>query len=128
MIPGGGYEFVSVQNEGIDPASMLTAQGITCFVLAYRLPGEGWADRADVALQDGQRAMRLIRARASRWGIDPARLGIVGFSAGGHLGGMLAVGHSDPVYGARDAADAQSARPRLCRPDLSGAVVRLGRL
>ena len=111
IIPGGGYRFVSVHNEGIDVAAALTAQGITCFVLVYRLPGEGWINRADVPLQDAQRAMRLIRAGAKNWGIDPERLGVMAFSAGGHLGAMLAVGHSDPVYTAIDAADVQSARP-----------------
>ena len=111
VIPGGGYEFVSVQNEGIDVAATLTPHGITCFVLAYRLPGEGWEDRAEVPLQDAQRAMRLIRARAATWEIDPAKLGCLGFSAGGHLSGMLAVGHVDPVYGAIDAANSQPARP-----------------
>jgi acetyl esterase/lipase len=111
VIPGGGYEFVSVHNEGIDVAAELTAQGITCFVLAYRLPGEGWDKRVDVPLQDAQRAMRLIRARAASWGIDPAKLGVLGFSAGGHLAAMLAVGHADPVYAAVDAADALPAHP-----------------
>jgi acetyl esterase/lipase len=110
-IPGGGYGFVSVENEGVDVAKALTPHGITVFVLAYRLPGEGWANRADVPLQDAQRAMRLIRANAGKYGVDPARLGLVGFSAGGHLGGTLAVGHDDKVYAAIDAADALSARP-----------------
>jgi acetyl esterase/lipase len=111
IIPGGGYNFVSVHNEGIDVASTLTPHGITCFVLAYRLPGEGWANRADVALQDAQRAMRLIRARAATWRIDRAKLGLIGFSAGGHLGLSLAVGHSDPVYAPVDDADRLPARP-----------------
>jgi acetyl esterase/lipase len=110
-IPGGGYNFVSIENEGIDVARALTPHGITVFALAYRLPGEGWANRADVPLQDAQRAMRLIRARAASWGIDPARLGLVGFSAGGHLGATLAVGHADKVYAPIDADDARSARP-----------------
>jgi acetyl esterase/lipase len=110
-IPGGGYGFVSIENEGIDVAKALNPHGITVFALAYRLPGEGWANRWDVPLQDAQRAMRLIRARATAFGIDPARLGICGFSAGGHLGASLAVGHADPVYAPVDAADRQSARP-----------------
>ena len=110
-IPGGGYNFVSVENEGVDVAKALTPHGITVFVLAYRLPGEGWANRADVPLQDAQRAMRLIRANAAKYGIDPAKLGICGFSAGGHLGASLAVGHADPVYAPIDAVDRQSARP-----------------
>jgi acetyl esterase/lipase len=111
VIAGGGYNFVSVHNEGIDVANALTPHGITCFVLVYRLPGEGWSNRADVPLQDAQRAMRLIRARAATWGVDSAKLGLVGFSAGGHLGATLAVGHSDQVYAAVDAADTQPARP-----------------
>lgn len=110
-IPGGGYGFVSVENEGVDVAKALTPHGITVFALAYRLPGEGWANRADVPLQDAQRAMRLIRANAGKYGIDPARLGLLGFSAGGHLGAMLSVGHGDAVYAPVDAADRQSARP-----------------
>ena len=110
-IPGGGYGFLSVSNEGIDVAAMLNPLGITVFVLAYRLPGEGWANRADVPLQDAQRAMRLIRANAGKYRIDPAKLGLLGFSAGGHLGAMMAVGHADQVYAPMDAADRQSARP-----------------
>jgi acetyl esterase/lipase len=110
-IPGGGYGFVSVQNEGIEVAKTFTPEGITVFVLAYRLPGEGWHHRENVPLQDAQRAMRLIRARAATWGIAPATLGIVGFSAGGHLAGSLATSYGDTVYEPVDAADRQSARP-----------------
>lgn len=110
-IPGGGYGFVSIENEGIDVAKALNPAGITVFALAYRLPGEGWDDAQDVPLQDAQRAMRLIRANAARYGIDPARLGICGFSAGGHLAGSLTIAHDDAVYPPIDAADRQSARP-----------------
>lgn len=110
-IPGGGYGFLSVQNEGIDIARYYTERGYTVFVLIYRLPGEGWERRWDVPLQDAQRAMRMIRARAASWGIDPKTLGIVGFSAGGHLGASLATLHGAKVYDPVDAADEQSARP-----------------
>ncbi|MEG3179837.1 alpha/beta hydrolase [Sphingomonas sp. LT1P40] len=110
-IPGGGYGFVSLENEGINVARSLTPHGITVFVLAYRLPGEGWANRADVPLQDAQRAMRLIRANARRFGIVPEKLGICGFSAGGHLGAILTVGHDDMVYDPIGTADRLSARP-----------------
>lgn len=110
-IPGGGYGFVSVQNEGMDTARFYTARGFTVFVLTYRLPGEGWAQRWNVPLQDAQRAMRLIRARAAIWGIDAEKLGIIGFSAGGHLAASLAVGHDDPVYTPLERADFLSARP-----------------
>ena len=110
-IPGGGYGFLSVQNEGIEVAKTFVPEGITVFVLAYRLPGEGWAKRYDVPLQDAQRAMRLIRANAPRYGIDPAKLGIIGFSAGGHLAASLATSSGDQVYDPVDDADTQSARP-----------------
>jgi acetyl esterase/lipase len=110
-IPGGGYGYVSLINEGVNLARALNPAGITVFVLAYRLPGEGWTNRSDVPLQDAQRAMRLIRARAAALRIDPERLGICGFSAGGHLAGVLSVGHADPVYSPVDTADRLSARP-----------------
>ena len=110
-IPGGGYTFVSVSNEGVDVAGVLNPRGITVFVLAYRIPGDGWFNRADVPLQDAQRAMRLIRHHAAKWHIDAERLAAIGFSAGGHLAAMLGVGHDDPVYSPLDAADMRSARP-----------------
>jgi len=110
-LPGGGYSFLSVQNEGIDVAQHFNPTGTTVFVLSYRLPGEGWANRSTVPLQDAQRAMRLIRARAADFRIDPARLGVVGFSAGGHLAADLAVSHAEKLYEPVDAGDRQSARP-----------------
>ena len=110
-LPGGGYGFLSVQNEGLDVAQRMNALGITVFVLTYRLPGEGWADRHLAPLSDAQRAMRMIRARAAGFRIDPARLGVVGFSAGGHLAADLAVAHGERVYAVVDAADALPARP-----------------
>jgi acetyl esterase/lipase len=109
--PGGGYEFLSVQNEGLDVAERFNAERTTVFVLTYRLPGEGWSNRHLVPLQDAQRAMRLIRSRAGDLRIDPARLGVIGFSAGGHLAADLAVAHSERVYAPVDAADQLSARP-----------------
>lgn len=109
--PGGGYEFLSVQNEGMDAAERFTAERTTVFVLTYRLPAEGWSNRSQVPLQDAQRAMRLIRARAGDFRIDQARLGIIGFSAGGHLAADLAVSFDQPTYKPIDAADSLSARP-----------------
>ncbi len=129
-IPGGGYRFISVENEGINVAKTFNPLGITVYVLGYRLPGEGWADPEDVPLQDAQRAMRLIRARAAQDGIDPAKLGIVGFSAGGLLAASLAVAHADPVYAKIDAADDGSAAPAfagLVYPVISGDVMRVGK-
>ncbi|MDE2251692.1 MAG: alpha/beta hydrolase, partial [Gammaproteobacteria bacterium] len=111
VIPGGGYDFVSVQNEGIDVARRFTPAGMAIFVLSYRLPGEGWAQRERVPLQDAQRAMRRLRAEAPRLGIDAARIGVLGFSAGGHLAADLATAFDERCYPAVDAADRLSARP-----------------
>ncbi|KQS01418.1 esterase [Sphingomonas sp. Leaf357] len=113
IAPGGGYSFVSLENEGVSVARVLAQHGITSFVLNYRLPGDGWRDRADTPLADAQRAMRLIRAQAARFRIDPARLGVIGFSAGGHLAASLVTQYAAKVYAAVDAADAESARPRF---------------
>ena len=111
VIPGGGYEFIAVQNEGIDAARRFNPDRTTIFVLTYRLPAEGWANRSTVPLQDAQRAMRLIRSRATKLGIDPKRLGVLGFSAGGQLAADMAVSFDQKVYQPIDVADGQSARP-----------------
>jgi acetyl esterase/lipase len=111
VLPGGGYEFLSVQNEGLDVAERFNAERSTVFVLAYRLPGEGWVERHLVPLQDSQRAMRLIRSRAADFRIDPARLGVIGFSAGGHLAADLATAFAQRTYAPVDEADRLSARP-----------------
>lgn len=113
LIPGGGYGFLAYDNEGEEQARWLTARGVTCFILSYRLPAEGWRDRALVPLQDAQRGLRLIRANAARYGIDAARVAIIGFSAGGHLAGSLATRHAERTYAPVDAADRASARPDL---------------
>ena len=111
-LPGGGYEFLSVQNEGLDAAERFNADRTTVFVLTYRLPGRRLGEPVDWSpLQDAQRAMRLIRARAAEFRIDPARLGVLGFSAGGHLAADLAVSHDERAYAPVDEADRLSARP-----------------
>jgi len=111
VMPGGAYWFVSVVNEGAELAPLLTSRGYMVFVLTYRLPGEGWNVRADVPLQDAQRAMRLIRSRAGEYQLDSAKVAALGFSAGGHLAATLATRHSEPSYVATDAIDALDARP-----------------
>jgi acetyl esterase/lipase len=110
-MPGGAYWFVSIANEGADLAPRLTARGYTVFVLTYRLPGEGWDARANVPLQDAQRAVRLIRSRATEFRIDPAKVAVLGFSAGGHLAATLATRYAEPTYAAVDAADREDPRP-----------------
>jgi len=111
VIPGGGYEFVSIANEGVDVAARTNPLGFTVFVLNYRLPAEGWREGPIVALQDAQRAMRLIRASARRFRINPAQIAVVGFSAGGHLAASLATGFAESTYAPTDAADHLDARP-----------------
>ncbi|HEX3755257.1 MAG TPA: alpha/beta hydrolase, partial [Rhizomicrobium sp.] len=83
LAPGGGYTREMFDFEGADVARRMNGAGVTCFVLRYRLPGEGWVRRSDVPLQDAQRAVRLVRAGAAHYGVDPARIGFMGFSAGG---------------------------------------------
>jgi acetyl esterase/lipase len=112
VIPGGGYQRVVLDKEGsaLVPAFVEDA-GLTLFVLQYRLPGEGHHDARDVPLADAQRAIRLIRSRAAEWGIDPASVGVMGFSAGGHVAASLATRHAERTYAPVDAADALDARP-----------------
>lgn len=109
--PGGGYNYVVVEKEGFEGARYFNRLGATVYVLKYRLPQQGWAAGPDTPLQDAQRAMRVIRARAAEDGIDPARVTVMGFSAGGHVAGSLATRFSANVYDAVDDADTLSARP-----------------
>lgn len=116
IIPGGGFAWNYFEHEGNRLAETLNRAGISCFVLFYRLAQDGWADAASVGPADAQRAMRLIRANAARFGIDPSRLGVMGFSAGGFLAATLATRHEQPFYEAVDGADRLSARPSLAAP------------
>lgn len=111
LAPGGGYIRVVLDKEGIEIAEWLNTLGVTVFILLYRLPGEGHAERAAVPLQDAQRALRLVRANAAAWGLASDKVGAMGCSAGGHVIGALATLFAKPVYAPLDAADAVSARP-----------------
>ncbi|HYC02158.1 MAG TPA: alpha/beta hydrolase [Azospirillaceae bacterium] len=113
VIPGGGYAHTVVDKEGFETARWLAARGVTAFVLLYRLPHQGWAAGPDTPLQDAQRALRLIRARAAEYGLDPARVAVQGFSAGGHLAATLLTRFERRVYEPVDGADALPARPDL---------------
>jgi len=110
ICPGGGYSHLAA-HEGNDYALWLNQHGVTCFVLKYRLGSSGY--RHPAMLQDGARAVRLIRASAADWKIDPKRVGIIGSSAGGHLASTLMthfdLGNSD----ATDPVERQSSRPDL---------------
>ncbi len=116
IIPGGGFAWNYFEHEGYYVADALNRAGITCFVLFYRLAEEGWPEPASVGPADAQRAMRVIRADAARFHIDPARLGVMGFSAGGFLTATLATRHDAAFYAPVDARDRLSARPLLAAP------------
>jgi acetyl esterase/lipase len=111
IAPGGGYVRIVIDKEGPDTSTWLNRIGITAFVLKYRLPDEGHENGQDVALQDAQRAVRVIRAHAKEWGLDPARVGFLGYSAGGHLAASLTFFSDKRIYAPVDAADELSARP-----------------
>ena len=116
IAPGGGYTREMLDFEGMDTARRFAREGVTCFVLRYRLPAEGWARRQDVPLQDAQRAMRLVRAKTAHYGIDAARIGFMGFSAGGHVAASIATRFAANVYDVVDAADQIDARPSFSVP------------
>ncbi|TFI58813.1 alpha/beta hydrolase [Sphingomonas parva] len=124
VLPGGGYVRLAVDKEGAGGARYLTGEGVTAFVLHYRLPADGWAAGYDAPLQDVQRAVRLVRANAARWGIDPSRIGVMGFSAGGHLAAASLTRYDASVYDPLDSADRLSARPDMAV--LGYAVMNIG--
>ena len=109
VIGGGGYFRIQIGSAAVPTARWLAARGVTAVVLYYRLPGDGW--NSDAPFQDGQRAMRLLRANAARLQIDPKRIGVIGFSAGGHLAGILATRGGHDFYPPADIADRVSAVP-----------------
>ncbi len=114
IIPGGGFQRVAVSRSGGAIDRWLASLGYFAFVMNYRLPADGWAAGPDAPLQDAQRALRLIRARSSELGIDPERVAVLGFSAGGYVAGRLATRFHDDSYEPVDAADRFSTRPSAC--------------
>ncbi|RAK63966.1 alpha/beta hydrolase [Hymenobacter edaphi] len=98
VCPGGGYARLSIDHEGYDVAKRLNELGITAFVLKYRLPNDqSQPDKATAPLLDAQQALRLVRQRAKDYGIDPARVGLLGFSAGGHLASTAGTHFAQPL-------------------------------
>lgn len=135
IIPGGGYSIEEEDIGGRDIARHFSGLGITCFVLRYRLPSEGWrnaegkvAHSPDVPLEDAQRAMRLIRAKAKSYGIDPSKVAAIGSSAGGHLCALLATRFGAKLYDPVDGTDALSARPIACGLLSPGITMEDGRI
>lgn len=108
IFPGGGYQHLSMEKEGSDVANWLTTTGITAFVVRYRL---GPKYHHPVELGDAQRAIRTVRSRASEWGVDPQKLGIIGFSAGGHLASSAGTHFDAGSTSSADVIDRASSRP-----------------
>jgi acetyl esterase/lipase len=119
VCPGGGYEVLASDHEGRMVAEWLNSLGVSAFVLQYRL---GPRYRHPVPLQDVQRALRTVRARAGEWGVDPRRIGVLGFSAGGHLASTAETHFDDGRADAADPMERVSSRPDfavLCYPVIS---------
>lgn len=126
VFPGGGYRTLAMGAEGTEICNWLTSRGITCVLLKYRVPGSGpWWDnknnqrvypKVQTALQDAQRTLGLVRQHAAQWHVDPHKVGVMGFSAGGHLVAAVST-HVARTYAPVDAADQLS-----CRPDFAIVV------
>ena len=123
VFPGGGYEILAIDLEGTEVCDWLVSQGITCVLLKYRVPAPrsapdwGAYPQSPIALEDAQRTISLVRSRAAEWHIDPHKIGVIGFSAGGHLAAAVSVHFDKRIYSAVDAADKES-----CRPDFAVAI------
>jgi acetyl esterase/lipase len=114
VCPGGGYKILAMDLEGTEICSWLNSFGVTAILLKYRVPVADGMLRHELPLQDAQRAMGLVRYNANKWGIKPNRIGIMGFSAGGHLSAALSTNFSERNYPVVDDADKTS-----CRPDFT---------
>lgn len=108
VFPGGGYVHLSMDNEGIDVARWLNGIGVAAFVVRYRL---GPRYHYPVMLEDAQRAVRVVRARARDWGVDPARVGVIGFSAGGHMASLAGTHFTPGASDSSDPIERESSRP-----------------
>ena len=129
IFPGGGYQGLAIDFEGTEVCDWLTPKGITCVLLKYRVPGEGLYPKSapypksgpypesPMALEDAQRTVGLVRFHAAEWHIDPHKIGVLGFSAGGHLSAAMSTYFAKRLYPPVDAADKES-----CRPDFAVVI------
>lgn len=108
VFPGGGYQILAMDLEGTEICAWLNARGITAVLVKYHVPT---AAPHLAPLQDGQRAIRLVRAHAADWDIDPQHIGVMGFSAGGNVAARLSTSFDSPAYAPSDGADKLSSRP-----------------
>lgn len=126
VAPGGGYTILAIEHEGTQVCEWLNSIGVTAVLLKYRVPKRpGQAPENLAAVQDAQRAMSVVRSRAAEWGVDPNRLGMLGFSAGGSLTAWTCC-HDKREYDPIDAADKQSFRPTFAVLVYPGGVVDKG--
>ena len=114
VCPGGGYSILAMNLEGTEICRWLNSIGVTAVLLKYRVPARPGRERYDAPLQDAQRAMGMVRHRAAEWSLDPKRIGILGFSAGGHLSAALSTNYETRTYPLLDEADKEN-----CRPDFT---------
>jgi acetyl esterase/lipase len=120
VFPGGGYQVLAIDLEGSEVCDWLTSRGITCVLLKYRVtdvgpyPKSGPFPESPMALEDAQRTMGLVRLHAAEWHIDPHKIGVLGFSAGGHLTAAISTHFEKRLYPPVDEADKES-----CRPDFA---------
>jgi acetyl esterase/lipase len=112
ICPGGGYNILAMDLEGEEVAQWLNSVGVTAIILKYRVPRRKDVVQHQLPLADAQRAVSVVRSRAKEWGLDPKRLGILGFSAGGHLAAAAATNYARRSYEPIDGVDTV-----LCRPD-----------
>lgn len=117
VCPGGGYHILAMNLEGTEVCEWLNSIGVTAILLKYRVPVRKDQPRYAAPLQDAQRAMGMIRANAKQWGIDPNRIGVLGFSAGAHLSATLSTNYETRTYPPQDEADKLN-----CRPDFVALI------
>jgi acetyl esterase/lipase len=126
VFPGGGYQTLAIDLEGTEVCDWLISKGITCVLLKYRVtkvgpyPKSGPYPESPMALEDAQRTMGLVRFNAAEWHIDPHKIGVLGFSSGGHLSAAISTHFAKRLYTAVDAADKESCRPDFAVPIYPG--------
>jgi len=138
VLPGGGFEILAIDLEGTEACDWLTANGITCVLLKYRVPGPPYDWHCDcrphnymvptLALEDTQRTISLVRHHAREWHIDPHKIGVMGFSAGGFLVAEASTRYTRRLYKPVDAADRESIRPDFAAPIYPGHLAMDGKL
>ncbi len=130
VFPGGGFEMLAMDLEGTDVCDWLTSRGVACVLLKYRVPGEPYRWKCNCrphntalsmpSLQDAQRTIRLVRFHAAEWHIDPHKIGVIGFSAGGYLVAEVSTNFHRATYAPVDDADKESSRPDFAMPIYPG--------